>query len=120
MDHALVAPISRREPAAIFELALIELEKECGAGAVAEDPRRLILRARQDYENYGFCFSLGDWNPDVFAVGVAMVSADRSRVLAFNVSGRVNVMTRDKLIHDFGPKLVALRNSVFERTEGRF
>jgi DNA-binding IclR family transcriptional regulator len=106
-------------PAQVFEARLVELEKECEP-ALWPKIRAGLIRARQDYENYGFCFSLGDWNPDVFAVGVAMVSADRSRVLAFNVSGRVNVMTRDKLIHDFGPKLVALRNSVFERTEGRF
>jgi DNA-binding IclR family transcriptional regulator len=79
-----------------------------------------IVQARQDYENYGFCFSLGDWNPDVFAIGVPMVSADRSRVLAFNCSGRVSVMTREKLVQDFGPKLGALRDKVYEMTEGRF
>jgi len=106
-------------PLAIFESRLAEIERDC---APAEWPRIRagILRARQDYENYGFCFSLGDWNPDVFAVGVPMVSADRSRVLAFNCSGRVSVMTREKLLHEVGPRLLALRNSVYERTEGRF
>jgi hypothetical protein len=49
-----------------------------------------------------------------------MVSADRSRVLAFNCSGRVSMMTREKLVQDFGPKLVALRDKVYEMTEGRF
>lgn len=29
-------------------------------------------------------------------------------------------MTREELLHDFGPKRVALRNTVFELTEGRF
>ncbi len=78
-------------------------------------------RARsQDYENYGFCFSLGDWKPDVFAVGVPMVSADRNRILALATSGRVSVMTREKLVNDFGPRLIALRNNVFEKTKGRF
>ena len=56
----------------------------------------------------------------MFAVRVPMACADRSRVLTFNVSGRVSVVTREKLIHDFGPRLVALRNTVFEMTEGRF
>ncbi|MDQ3206118.1 MAG: IclR family transcriptional regulator [Pseudomonadota bacterium] len=106
-------------PLPLFEQSLAELEREC------EPPlwpkiRAGIVRARQDYENYGFCFSLGDWNPDVFAVGVPMVSADRNRILAFNCSGRVSVMTREKLIRDFGPRLVALRNTVYELTEGRF
>jgi len=30
------------------------------------------------------------------------------------------VMTREKLMNDFGPRLVALRNKVSEMTEGRF
>ena len=106
-------------PPELFAQRLEALEEDC-------DPklwpriRAGIVQAREDYERYGFCFSMGDWNPDVFAVGVPMVSADRSRVMAFNVSGRVSVMTRDKLVRDFGPRLVALRNTVFERIEGRF
>ena len=106
-------------PPALFKQRLLELEQECQPGHWAKI-RAGIVRARQDFENYGFCFSLGDWNPDVFAVGVPMVSADRSRILALNCSGRVSVMTREKLIRDFGPKLVTLRNKVFEMTEGRF
>ena len=106
-------------PLDVFERQLAEFELECEPGLWPKI-RAGIVRARQDYENYGFCFSLGDWNPDVFAIGVPMVSADRSRVLAFNCSGRVSVMTREKLVQDFGPKLVALRNKVYEMTEGRF
>ena len=106
-------------PLELFEQHLNTLEQDCEP-SLWPKIRAGIVRARQDYENYGFCFSLGDWNPDVFAVGVPMVSADRNRVLAFNCSGRLSVMTREKLIHDFGPKLVALRNTVFERTDGRF
>jgi DNA-binding IclR family transcriptional regulator len=106
-------------PLAIFETRLAEIGRECEPAAWPRI-RAGILSCTQDYENYGFCFSLGDWNPDVFAVGVPMVSADRSRVLAFNCSGRVSVMTRDKLMHEIGPRLLALRNSVYELTEGRF
>ena len=106
-------------PLHVFEQRLTELREDCEPGYWPKI-RAGILRARQDYENYGFCFSLGDWNPDVFAIGVPMVSTDRSRVLTFNCSGRVSVMTQEKLMHDFGPKLVALRNTVHELTEGRF
>lgn len=102
-----------------FDLHLADLEEECEPGLWSK-VRAGIVRARQDYENYGFCFSLGDWNPDVFAVGVPLVSADRNRILALNCSGRISMMTREKLIHDFGPKLVALRNKVYELTNGRF
>lgn len=106
-------------PLDVFEKRMAEFEQECEPGYWPKI-RSGIVRARQDYEHYGFCFSLGDWNPEVFAIGVPMVSADRSRVLAFNCSGRVSVMTREKLVQDFGPRLVALRNKVYEMTEGRF
>jgi DNA-binding IclR family transcriptional regulator len=102
-----------------FAHYLINLEKECEPGYWPRI-RAGIVRARQDYQNYGFCFSMGDWNAEVFAIGVPLVSADGSRVLAFNCSGRVSVMTREKLLQDFGPKLIALRDKVLERTEGRF
>jgi DNA-binding IclR family transcriptional regulator len=105
-------------PQAVFDRHLAEIETECEPEQWP-NIRAGIVRARQDYENYGFCFSLGDWNPDVFAVGVPMVSADRSRILAFNCSGRVTAVNRDKLVHDIGPKLVALRNTVFDLTGGR-
>jgi len=106
-------------PPEIFEQRLREFE----ARSKPEEWPKLragILRARQDYEHYGFCFSLGDWHPDVFAVGVPMVSADGSRVLTFNCSGRVSQMTREKLVQDYGPRLVALRNTVYQTTNGRF
>jgi DNA-binding IclR family transcriptional regulator len=79
-----------------------------------------ISRARRDYERLGFCFSLGDWNPDLFAVGVPLVSHDKSRIFAFNVSGRVSVVTRERILEDIGPKLVSMRDKVLSLTEGRF
>lgn len=106
-------------PQPLFEQRLAELQGDADPAAWPQ-VREGILRARRDFETYGFCFSFGDWNPDVYAVGVPMVSADRSRVLAFNCSGRVSVMTRERLVSDFGPRLVALRNTVFDRIEGRF
>ena len=102
-----------------FDGYLAELERTSSPAGWTQI-RAGIERARQDYETYGFVFSLGDWNPDVFAVGVPMISADRTRRFAFNISGRVSVMTREKLVQDFGPRLVALRNRVYEATEGRF
>ncbi|WP_298573638.1 IclR family transcriptional regulator [uncultured Luteimonas sp.] len=106
-------------PRELFDLRMLDFERSTPP---ADWPRIRagIERARQDYETYGFVFSMGDWHPDVFAVGVPMVSADRTRHFAFNISGRVSVMTREKLVQDFGPKLVALRNRVYEATEGRF
>jgi DNA-binding IclR family transcriptional regulator len=112
------ADLSAR-PLPLFLRELDELQHDCQPNLWPR-VKAGILRAREDYERYGFCFSLGDWNAEVFAVGVPMISADKTRILAFNVSGRVSVMTRDRLINDFGPRLVALRDAVFERCKGRF
>ncbi len=106
-------------PLEVFERHLEKLKLECEPGYWPK-LRDGIVKARKDYEHYGFCFSMGDWNPEVFAIGVPLVSADGSRVLAFNCSGRVSVMTREKLVKDFGPRLVALRDKVRAMTEGKF
>jgi DNA-binding IclR family transcriptional regulator len=106
-------------PLEVFHQRLAMLQEQIDP-ALWPKVRAGIVRAREDYENYGFCMSLGDWNPDVFAIGVPMASSDRSRVLAFNCSGRVSLMTREKLLQDFGPRLLALRNRVYELTNGRF
>jgi DNA-binding IclR family transcriptional regulator len=71
-----------------------------------------LEQAVKDYEKYGFCFSFGDWNPNVFAVGVPMVSGDRGKVMAFSCFGQVHEMTRARIVSDLGPRLMALRDRV--------
>lgn len=106
-------------PQAAFERLMGELERECEPGYWPR-LRAGIQRARQDCEHYGFCFSLGDWNPDVFAVGVPLVSADGERVLALNCSGRVSLMSRERILGGVGPRLVALRDRILAATAGDF
>ena len=79
-----------------------------------------IEQAVEDHARYGFCLSLGEWNPEVWAVGTPMVSGDASRILAFNVSGPIFNMTRAKLITDIGPRLCTLRDKVLSATGGNF
>jgi len=79
-----------------------------------------IEQAVIDYANYGFCLSLGEWNEEVWAVGTPMVSNDGAHVLAFNVSGPVFAMSRERLIKDIGPRLTALRDRVLAATGGNF
>jgi DNA-binding IclR family transcriptional regulator len=102
-----------------FERHLARLERECEPGYWPR-LRDGILKARQDVAHYGFCFSMGDWNPEVYAVGVPMISADGDRVLALNCSGRVSQMTRERLVDDLGPRLCALRDEIVARTQGQF
>jgi DNA-binding IclR family transcriptional regulator len=77
-------------------------------------------QAIADVQQHGFCFSLGDWSDEVFAAGVPMVSADGHRILAFSCSGPVHEMTRERLLTDIGPRLVALRDRVHAALGGMF
>jgi len=77
-------------------------------------------QAIRDYEKYGFCFSLGDWQDDVFAAGVPMISNDGTKILAFSCSGPVHEMTRKRLVSEVGPRLVQLRDRVHATLGGVF
>ncbi|HEX6704476.1 MAG TPA: IclR family transcriptional regulator [Albitalea sp.] len=77
-------------------------------------------QAIRDHEKYGFCFSMGEWNDDVFAAGVPMVSSDGSKILAFSCSGPVHAMTRKRLVTEIGPRLMQLRDRVHATLGGVF
>lgn len=57
-----------------------------------------IDRAVRDYERYGFCLSVGEWNKDVWAVGTPMISREGGRILAFNCSGPLFDITRQRIV----------------------
>jgi DNA-binding IclR family transcriptional regulator len=79
-----------------------------------------IERAVRDYERHGFCLSVGEWNKDVWAVGAPMVSREGGRVLAFNCSGPMFDITRQKIVQEVGPRLLELRDRVAASTGGVF
>jgi DNA-binding IclR family transcriptional regulator len=114
LGRAYLAALPRES----FDLYLDKLRQECPPPAWS-GIKTGIMRARNDFEQYGFCFSLGDWNSDIFAVGVPIISADRSRILAFNCSGRISIVTREQIMNDFGPRLLTLRNKVLDLMQGR-
>ena len=69
-----------------------------------------ILQAVSDYQQHGFCYSLGRWNPEVYAVGVPLSVTDGSGTLALSLSGPVFNMNKTRLIDELGPRLLALRD----------
>lgn len=79
-----------------------------------------IERAVRDFDRYGFCLSVGDWNKDVWAVGVPMVSREGNRTLALNCSGPIFEITRQKIISEIGPRLLSLRDRLMSATGGVF
>lgn len=63
-------------------------------------------KARQDYAQYGFCTSFGDWNPRINAIAAPFLSADKKRVFAVNVGGFSFFTREDNLINHYGPRLL--------------
>jgi DNA-binding IclR family transcriptional regulator len=80
-------------------------------GAVREG----IEQARADYRQHGFVFSLGDWMPELYAVGVPLPIIGGERVLALSVSGPLYAMTRERLVGEVGPALSRARDRVLAR-----
>lgn len=58
--------------------------------------RKGLERAFRDYADYGFCLSLGEWQRDVNAVGVALHHESHG-LLAFNCGGPSFHLKREKL-----------------------
>jgi DNA-binding IclR family transcriptional regulator len=74
-----------------------------------------VDQARKDYAEHGFVFSLGEWMPELYAVGVPLVIQDGERVLALSVNGPLYSMTRERLIGEVGPALIRTRDAVLQR-----
>jgi DNA-binding IclR family transcriptional regulator len=77
-------------------------------------------QAFEDYDKYGVCFSLGDWNPDVHAVSTPLIAADGHKILAFSVSLPAHQASADYLRDEIAPKLKAMRDRVYQLLGGVF
>ena len=70
-----------------------------------------IEQGALDYQDKGFCFSLGDWRENVNSIAVPLIQADRS-VLALNCGGPSWQLSAEKLENDIGPRLVEISRSL--------
>ncbi|KSF77786.1 IclR family transcriptional regulator [Pseudomonas paraeruginosa] len=73
--------------------------------------RKGLERAFRDYADYGFCLSLGEWQRDVNAVGVALCHESHG-LLAFNCGGPSFHLKREKLEDDIGPRLLHMVHNI--------
>ena len=71
-----------------------------------------IDQAVRDYQERGFCLSIGEWRSDVNAVGVPMLPIAGSRLLTFNCAAPSFVLRQHMLEDDIGPRLINLVRTV--------
>jgi len=79
-----------------------------------DDYRRIargVEQAIRDVETRGFCFSLGDWQADVHAVGVPLIAPDRT-VYALNCGGPAFILSPQALEEDYGPRLLDIARTI--------
>ena len=67
-----------------------------------------IVRAGDDVLEHGFAMSVGEWQDDVHAVGVALTLNDGTGPYAFNCGAPAFRFTEDRLRDDIGPRLVSM------------
>jgi DNA-binding IclR family transcriptional regulator len=65
-----------------------------------------IERAIEDLETKGFVLSAGDWKAEVNAVGVPLFFGGGPLRFALNCGGPSFVTPRERLVDDYGPRLV--------------
>ncbi|HCF7344085.1 TPA: IclR family transcriptional regulator [Pseudomonas aeruginosa] len=98
--------------------AMPEVEREFILGHIRKrhpedwpEVRKGLERAFRDYADYGFCLSLGEWQRDVNAVGVALHHESHG-LLAFNCGGPSFHLKREKLEDDIGPRLLHMVHNI--------
>ncbi|MBU2091711.1 MAG: IclR family transcriptional regulator [Alphaproteobacteria bacterium] len=74
-----------------------------------------VERAIRDIETRGFCLSLGDWQNDVHAAGVPLLTADRSAVFALNCGAPAFLLSPRKLEEEIGPRMVDIARQLTAR-----
>ncbi|AMN67468.1 IclR family transcriptional regulator [Psychrobacter sp. P11G5] len=73
--------------------------------------RRGLDKAFKDYEDYGYCFSISEWQKDVNAVATAMMHPTEG-LLTFNCGAPSFVLSRTKLEEDIAPRLLHMKNNI--------
>jgi DNA-binding IclR family transcriptional regulator len=76
-----------------------------------------IDQALKDYEERGFCFSLGDWKKDVHAIAAPLIPSDGSRILVFSCAGAAFQLRQHMLEDDIGPRLLNLVSTIKDKLD---
>ncbi len=111
MGRALLCALPERERVGLMEQIRIRNEAQWPKIEAG------IAQALKDYEEKGFCFSLGDWKKDVHGVAAPLIPADGSRILVFSCAGAAFQLRRHMLEDDIGPRLLNLVTNVKDKLD---
>jgi DNA-binding IclR family transcriptional regulator len=78
-----------------------------------------VERAQKDVDVRGFSISVGEWQSDINAVGVALAPADGSGIFAFNCGAPAFHFSRGRLENDIGPRLLNTMRNIEAELNGQ-
>lgn len=73
--------------------------------------KRNLEKAFKDYQDFGYCFSIGDWHKDVNSVAVPFVH-EQHGLLVFNCGGPSFLLNKEKIETDIAPRLLHMVNNI--------
>lgn len=119
----------RRQVGTYLPIHLSSVGRACLA-AMPEDEREFILdairrkhkdewikinrdldKAFKDYQDFGYCFSVGEWHKDVNSVAVPYFH-EQHGLLVFNCGGPSFILGREKLEDEIAPRLLHMVNNI--------
>lgn len=75
--------------------------------------KRTLERSVRDYQDYGYCLSLGEWYKDINSVAVPLVHSKHG-ILVFNCGAPSYLLDQEKLENEIGPRLIQMVNHISE------
>lgn len=119
----------RRQVGTYLPIHLSSVGRACLA-AMPEDEREFLLDAIRskhkdewikikrdldqsfkDYQDFGYCFSVGEWHKDVNSVAVPYFN-EQHGLLVFNCGGPSFILGREKLEDEIAPRLLHMVNNI--------
>lgn len=104
MGRAYLAALDEKERAAL----ILELKKK----ESWKRSKKGVNEALADHGRHGFVLSIGEWRPEVNAVGVPLVLGSGPLTFALNCGGPAVLLPRDKLIDQVGPRLMDVARQI--------
>ena len=118
-------PVATSSMGLAWLCGLDEAQRESVLGEIRQSERSRwpklrtgIEQAVAQYRDLGFVTSIGQWEPDINAVGCPLVIGQGLVVMSFNCGGPATRLTPQRLLNDIGPRLATMVAEVRSAIEG--
>jgi len=106
IGKAYIASLPERERSALLDLMRKRWRDDWSKVKAGID------KAEREIAQRGFCLSIGEWLPEINAVGVPLRGPDGGALYALNCAGPAFSLGRERLERDLGPRLAQLARDV--------